>query len=69
MLNLDDEIKSEIKSIAPEYKRIQFYIDFDKKTFINGFIDIEVEETICRFKLEWKFGVSSEYVPIEIKGI
>jgi hypothetical protein len=69
ILNLDDEIKSEIKSIPPEYKRIQFYIDFDKRIFINGFVDIEVEEYLPDSNWSGEFGVPSEYVPIEIKRV
>jgi hypothetical protein len=69
LLNLDDEIKSEIKSTPPEYKRIQFYIDLDKKIFISGFVDIEVEDYLPDSSWRGELGFPSEYVPIEIKSV
>lgn len=68
-LYLNDEIKSEIKSILPEYKRIQFYIDLDKKIFISGFVDIEVEDYLPDPNWSGELGFPGEYVPIEIKSI
>jgi hypothetical protein len=68
-LNLDDEIKSEIKSILPEYKRIQFYIDLDKKKLISGFVDIEVEDYLPDSSWSGELGFPSEYVPSELKSV
>jgi hypothetical protein len=67
MLKLDDDIKAEIISIPPEYKRIQFYIDFDKKIFISGFVDIEVENYLPDLNWNGELGVPSDFLPNEIK--
>lgn len=69
LLHLDDEIKSEIKSILPEYKRIQFYVDLDKKIFISGFVDIEVEDYLPDSSWSGELGFPGEYVPVEIKSV
>jgi hypothetical protein len=69
LLNLDDETKWEIKSVLPEYKRIQFYIDLDKKMFISGFVDIEVEDYLPDSNWSGELGFPSEYAPIEIKSV
>lgn len=46
-----------------------FRLDFDKKMFVNGFTDMEVEEYLPDESWKGEFGTPVNYLPEEIKAI
>ncbi|MEO6721332.1 MAG: hypothetical protein ABIN67_13255 [Ferruginibacter sp.] len=67
-ISIDNVSFSETKYIqenfAEEYSRITFFIDFDKKEYVNGFPDIDVEEYLPDEAWKGKFDWDPEkYIP------
>jgi len=67
-ISIDNISLSEMKYIqenfAEEYSRLTFFIDFDKKEYVNGFPDIDVEEYLpdetWKGKFDWN---PQKYIP------
>jgi hypothetical protein len=61
-------LKVEIDKISSKYFRVQFYIDFDKKIFVNGYREnIEIETYLPDNTWKGFLGEPIEYIPNELK--
>lgn len=67
-LNLKDT-GSVIMKVPIELRQAYFFVDFDTKTFINGFFDIEVEEYLPDQHWKGEAGNPVNYFPGELKRI
>ncbi len=51
------------------YEYLNFFIDFDKKEFINGFHDIEVEDYLPNETWVGRFDEPKKYLPSELQKL
>ncbi len=71
----EDEISlQELKEIIlfdgkGNYDYLNFFIDFDKKEYINGFYDIEVEDYLPDETWTGKFDEPKKYLPDELQKL
>lgn len=49
------------------HSTLRFFIDFDKKIFVNGFFDVSIEEYLPDNSWEGLFGYPSEYIPYSFR--
>ncbi|MDR1339814.1 MAG: hypothetical protein LBK58_07170 [Prevotellaceae bacterium] len=64
------EIIYEIDRKYPEegYAYLNFFIDFDKKEYINGFYDIELEDYLPDESWKGKFDEPLKYLPLHLRA-
>src|ERR1700722_6808053 len=59
-------LKLEMDKIPLKYFRVQFYIDFDKKIFVNGYREnVEIEDNLPNNTWKGFLGEPSNYIPNE----
>lgn len=61
------EFENSMKNIPSNYRALYFFIDFDKKKFINGFYDLDVENYLPDHTWSDEFGNPIDYIPNEFK--
>lgn len=61
------EFENSMKNIPSNYRVLYFFIDFDKKKFINGFYDLDVENYLPDHTWSDEFGNPTDYIPNEFK--
>ena len=64
-----NKLRVVIKELPPEHAHLYFFIDFDRKLFVNGFADVEVEEYLPEGSWKGEFGDPVNYLPEEMKAI
>ena len=61
------EVKNIMENYSEEYSRMTFFVDFDKKEYINGFDDIDVLDYLPNSSWIGKFDWDPiNYIPAEL---